>query len=404
MKYNYKSSWKTYKIEEISEKVGIGPFGSSIKVDTFVEQGIPVISGQHLRGARLEDNEYNFIMLEHADKLKNANVFRGDVIFTHAGNIGQVAYIPDTSRYERYILSQRQFYMRCDKTKVMPEFVTYYFKTYEGQHKLLSNRSQSGVPSIAQPVTYLRSIEIPVPPLSVQQGICKIISDLEDKIELNQKMKKTLEAIAQAVFRKLFSRNYDSNDTIRLEEIIEFDPKIPLQKGKEFLYLDMAGLSTEGMTIDNVIHKKFMGGSKFQNGDTLLARITPCLENGKTAYVNFLSNEEHTGFGSTEFIVMRAKPWISPQFVYCLARDPEFRSFSIKSMIGSSGRQRVQRSMLESYKIIKPSRSIMDKFHKITEPIFYRIKDIWRESITLKEIRDSLLPRLMSEKIRLGLQ
>lgn len=131
-----KADWKQKKIEELAEKVGIGPFGSSIKVETFINKGMPVISGQHLRGTQLEDNEYNFISLEHADRLKNANVFRGDVIFTHAGNIGQVAFIPATSKYERYILSQRQFYMRCNHSKILPEFVVYYFKSHEGRHKL----------------------------------------------------------------------------------------------------------------------------------------------------------------------------------------------------------------------------------------------------------------------------
>ena len=96
--------WVYVSIQEVSEKVAMGPFGSSIKVETFVPSGIPVISGQHLRGTRLDDLTYNFVSVEHANKLMNANVAKGDVIFTHAGNIGQVAYIPESSKYARYIL------------------------------------------------------------------------------------------------------------------------------------------------------------------------------------------------------------------------------------------------------------------------------------------------------------
>lgn len=179
------SEWSRLRIDQVAEKVAMGPFGSSIKVSTFVPIGVPVISGQHLHGTRLEDSEYNFITPEHAEKLKNANVYRGDVIFTHAGNIGQVAYIPPCSKYDRYVISQRQFFMRCNKTLIKPSFVTYYFKTHEGQHKLLANSSPSGVPSIAQPVTYLRSIEIPVPSLLVQEAIACILGAFDDKIELN---------------------------------------------------------------------------------------------------------------------------------------------------------------------------------------------------------------------------
>ncbi|MBU2054533.1 MAG: restriction endonuclease subunit S [Proteobacteria bacterium] len=121
--------WTTAKIEDVSEKVAMGPFGSSIKVETFVPHGIPVISGQHLHGSRLMDTDYNFVSLKHAEKLKNANVYRGDVVFTHAGNIGQVAFIPASSRYERYVISQRQFYLRPNLRKVLPEFIAYYFTT-----------------------------------------------------------------------------------------------------------------------------------------------------------------------------------------------------------------------------------------------------------------------------------
>lgn len=99
---------------------------------------------------------------------------------------------------------------------------------------------------------------------------------------------------------------------------------------------------------------EFNGGAKFCNGDTVMARITPCLENGKTAYVDMLDDGE-IGFGSTEFIVMRAKAGISdPQFVYYTAINPTFRNVAIKSMVGSSGRQRVQQSVLEELELSVP--------------------------------------------------
>ena len=116
-----RAGWRTATIEDVAEKVAMGPFGSSIKVETFVPEGVPVISGQHLHGISVDDTPgYNFISHEHAQRLANANVVRGDVVFTHAGNIGQAAYIPDDSEFERYVISQRQFYMRCDRTKAIP--------------------------------------------------------------------------------------------------------------------------------------------------------------------------------------------------------------------------------------------------------------------------------------------
>ena len=199
------SGWRTAKIEDIAEKVGMGPFGSSIKVGTFLDQGMPIISGQHLHDARIDDRPgFNFISSEHAQRLANANVVRGDIVFTHAGNIGQVSYIPEESAFDQYVISQRQFYLRCDRSKIIPEFVVYYFKSPEGRHQLLANTSQVGVPSIAQPVTYLRTLEIPIPSLPEQRAITQILGTLDDKIELNRRMNQTLEAIARAIFQDWF--------------------------------------------------------------------------------------------------------------------------------------------------------------------------------------------------------
>ena len=179
-------NWREVTIEEIAEKVAMGPFGSSIKVETFVSEGVPVISGQHLHGFRVDDAPgFNFISPEHAQRLANANVHRGDVVFTHAGNIGQAAYIPESSKFECYVISQRQFYLRCDRSKALPEFVTLYFRSPEGQHKLLANASQVGVPSIAQPVTYLRTIEIPppAPPRTAGRRPCPWHAGRQDRAE-----------------------------------------------------------------------------------------------------------------------------------------------------------------------------------------------------------------------------
>ena len=197
--------WSTSTIEDIAEKVAMGPFGSSIKVDTFVPKGVPVISGQHLHGFRLDDSPgFNFISDEHSQQLANANVTHGDIVLTHRGTIGQVAYIPEDSQFDRYVVSQSQFYIRCDRSKAIPEFVSLYFKSPQGQHQLLANASQVGVPSIAQPVTYLRTIAIPLPPLPEQRAIAHVLGKLDDKIELNRRMNETLESMARALFKSWF--------------------------------------------------------------------------------------------------------------------------------------------------------------------------------------------------------
>ena len=160
--------WPVATIQDVAEKVAMGPFGSNIKVSTFVPEGVPIISGNHLRGYFLEEPEFNYITEEHAERLKNSIVYPHDLVFTHAGNIGQVAMIPDECKFDRYVLSQRQFYLRCDKSKVVPEFLLMFFHSASGQHELLSYANQTGVPSIAQPASNLKKIPFNCPPMKEQ--------------------------------------------------------------------------------------------------------------------------------------------------------------------------------------------------------------------------------------------
>ena len=182
-----RSAWIERPLAEIAEVVAMGPFGSSIKVETFVSSpGVPVISGQHLHGARLNSSSgFSYITAEHADVLNRSNVFRGDVIFTHAGNIKNVAFIPQDAEFDRYVVSQRQFFVRPKRDIILPDFLTYFFLSPLGQHRLLANSVQTGVPSIAQPVTYIRSVEVPVPSMAEQQAITGLLGSIDDKIESN---------------------------------------------------------------------------------------------------------------------------------------------------------------------------------------------------------------------------
>ena len=142
--------------------------------------------------------------------------------------------------------------------------------------------------------------------------------------------------------------------TIRAADFIDFNPRLSLKKGAIATKVAMDKLKPFSKKIPETEKAEFNGGAKFCNGDTVMARITPCLENGKTAYVDMLDDGE-IGFGSTEFIVMRAKAGISdPQFVYYTAINPTFRNVAIKSMVGSSGRQRVQQSVLEELELSVP--------------------------------------------------
>jgi len=186
----------------------------------------------------------------------------------------------------------------------------------------------------------------------------------------------------------------------RLDALAEINPSERLRAGAIAPYLDMAALPTSGTIADPPVPRIFTSGMRFRNGDTLFARITPCLENGKTAYIQSLPAGE-IGWGSTEFVVLRARPPVPSAITYLLARDPSFRTFAIQSMTGTSGRQRARTDALAGYQLASPPASLWGALGKTIEPMFERIHRNGEESSTLAATRDLLLPKLMSGEIRL---
>ena len=168
---------------------------------------------------------------------------------------------------------------------------------------------------------------------------------------------------------------------------------VPKEGKKPFV--PMSSLSNGSMLITETELREGNSGAKFKNGDTLFASITPCLENGKTGYVQFLPSDEGVAFGSTEFIVLRSKT-LSPEYVYLLARSDSLRDHAIKSMTGATGRQRVQESCFESLLIAQPPAHIITAFTDMMSLMFRHIWVLAERNVVLRRTRDLLLPRLVS--------
>jgi type I restriction enzyme S subunit len=188
------------RISEIIEEISMGPFGSDIKVDNFVESGIPVLNGSNLPKFKLLEDEFRYVTPEKAKTFRKAIAKRGDIVITHRGTLGQISYIPENSKFEEYVISQSQFRVALNKNLVDPAFFVYYFHTIEGQKRLLANKCHVGVPALAQATTNFRLIEIPLPNLPTQQKIATVLSALDSKIELNNCINAELEAMAKTLY------------------------------------------------------------------------------------------------------------------------------------------------------------------------------------------------------------
>ena len=199
--------WRTCTVDQIKaddgRAIAIGPFGSRMKADRYVPNGVAVIRGNNISDTRTLVGDLVFVSDETADELRSCNVFAGDLVFPHRGAIGQVGIVP-SDQLSRYILSTSLMKLTCNQDLVDPLFIFYFFRSQQGRQALLQNASTVGTPGIGQPLASLRSISVPVPPLAEQRAIAHILGTLDDKIELNRRMNETLEAMARALFKSWF--------------------------------------------------------------------------------------------------------------------------------------------------------------------------------------------------------
>lgn len=268
----------------------------------------------------------------------------------------------------------------------------------------------------AQPglsVTKLARLRIEMPPKWYQDKVAFILSSYDNLIEVNNQRIKVLEQMTENLYKEWFVRfRFPGYETAefenglpkgwlrkRADEVISFNPTLPIGNQSSFTIIPMEALSTTSMVLDSksFIIQDFISGRRSQNGDTLFAKITPCLENGKTGFVMGLPDREVVG-GSTEFIVLRSKA-LTPHYVYCLARSYYFRQTAILSMNGADGRQRVDEDKLKATKVVQPAKKVLEQFEKIVSPIFEQVHCLTAENDNLIKQRDLLLPRLMSGKL-----
>jgi type I restriction enzyme S subunit len=402
------------------------------KGDDFVTAGVPFIMASDLVGGGIDTLNCSFISIEQAKSLRKGFAKRGDVLISHKATLGRTALVGEIPGDFVMLTPQVTYYRPKDATKLNNRYLKYYFDSEQFQQVL---QSWAGAGSTRAYIGITDQLRLPVllPPLAAQKAIAAVLGALDDKIELNRRMNATLESMARALFQswfvdfdpvraKLDGRQPDGLDpgtaalfpehledsplghipkgwaAHRLPDVIEINPRRALKSGSIAPYLDMKNLPTQGHSAEEVIDREFSSGTKFQNGDTLLARITPCLENGKTGYVDFLDDGQ-VGWGSTECIVFAPKPPLPPQFGYLLARSDALRTHAIQNMTGTSGRQRVPSECFNTFWLAAPPPDIADLFHEHTAPLMEEIKANADQSRILATLRDTLLPKLLSGEL-----
>ena len=381
----------------------MGPFGSNIKVDCFVDSGVPVLNGSNLDGFTLKEESFRYVTEQKADSLKRANAKKGDIVITHRGTLGQIVYIPQNAKYERYVISQSQFRIRCNE-HVLPEYLVFYFHTRVGQHKILSNASQVGVPALARPSTTFQQIEVELPDIEVQKKIVSILQSFNDKIELNNKINANLQQQAQAIFKSWF---------------VDFEP---FQDG-EFVESEL-GPIPKGWRVGSVadivnLHdsKRIpLSGAQRQRMEKKIypyygaASLMDYVENYIFDGIYLLLGEDGTvmddkGYPILQYVwgkfwvnnhahVLTGKCGYSVESLYLL-----FLNTPVKSIVTGAVQAKISQSNLKAIQIIVPPQEVLDRFNELIQPYFSMIRQKGEENKRLENLRDTLLPKLMNGEI-----
>ena len=351
-------------------------------------------------------------------KGSGAKFLPGDTLFariTPCLENGKIAQFSDKEAG----LGSTEFFVLRAKPNVSDQDFVFYFALQE-ELRAAAEKSMTGASGRQRAdVSALKEFGCEFPSLPTQRRIAGILSTYDELIENNQRRIRILEDMTRSLYREWFVHfRYPGHESVPLTDshlgpipqgwevksapdCIAFNPRTTVSRDGEKPFVPMGCLSNDSMLISDIESRSGNSGAKFQNGDTLFARITPCLENGKTGFVQFLFNSQDVAFGSTEFIVLRSRT-LSPEFVYCLARSDEFRNAAIKSMSGATGRQRVQEKCFDAFVIAQPPRELLDRFTKIVASSFRLIHSIHHQTANLRRTRDLLLPRLLSGQVGLA--
>ncbi len=375
--------FKTYKIKDLINEISMGPFGSNIKVECFVDSGIPVLNGSNLTGFALNDNSFRYVTPEKADSLGKANAYRGDIVITHRGTLGQIVFIPKNSKHSRYVISQSQFRVKCNE-KILPEYLVYYFHTNAGQHKLLSNASQVGVPALARASTTFQTLEIDIPDVTEQRKIVDLFETIREKIELNNAINNNLEQQVSILYQSWFE-DFEITNGVCPED---------------WSYQELSSIA------DIASGKRPPVKSNVCNQETPVSIVGAASVMGFTSEANHTDKILVTGRVGTHGVVQRFNTpcWTSDNTLVITSPYYEFTNqilhrIDYSSMNRGSTQPLITQGDMKKVVVLVPDENTVAKFEEFAGSLMVKWEANNKENVKLASLRDTLLPKLMSGEL-----
>lgn len=403
-------------MESLITDIAAGPFGSNLKVSCFVPAGFPIIDGANLKGFKVTDNITKFVTEEKARSLSRSIAKRNDVVVTISGTLGQIAYIPETSCYPEYLCSQRQFRVTFDPQKVYVPYLVYYFHTYEGQNKILSFSNQTGVPALSQPLKNFKKIKINLPCIESQKKIANTVEQLDEKIELNNKINKNLQQQVGEIYKSWYqdlsrAANLPLVETefglipqgwhyVLLGDICKSVSVTHKFDKDKLVFLNTGDIEDGRFLHSNYMAVKDMPGQAKKTiapGDILYSEIRPI--NRHFAYVNFPSEDYVV---STKLMVIRANGFDTRRLYHFLTSQDILSELQMQAESRSGTFPQIRFDNVSKLPILIADRETETAFTDLLHTFYDQIEHNNLEIDKLAALRDTLLPKLMSGEIDVG--
>ena len=401
--------WKEVKVEDIkadfAHALSTGPFGSAISSKYFLESGFPVIRGANLSqnvSERLSDDGLVFISPEKAQEFRRSVVRKGDLIFTCWGTINQVGLIDGKSKYEEYVISNKQMKLTPDLKKADPYFLYYLFSSPDYQSRILNNDIGSSVPGFN--LGQLKKMEMLLPSISEQRAIAAVLSSLDEKIDLLHRQNATLEGLAETLFRQWFveEAKEDWEETCLGEVISVKGGTTPSTKETDFWdgtinwttpkdlsnHTSVYMLDTERKITEKGLAK--IGSGLLPLGTVLLSSRAP---------IGYLAITSIPVAINQGYIAILCDKGLSNYFMFLWCKT---NLEEIKNNGNGSVFQEISKSVFKELKITLPPKEILDRFDEMIESSFEKIRNNQTQIQTLSTLRDTLLPKLMSGEVRVN--
>ena len=402
--------WDCSQTQDYIKDISMGPFGSDIKVDNFVPEGVPVLNGMNVSECKLIDKFEHFVTDAKANSLKKAIAVSGDIVITHRGTLGQVSYIPKTAKYQRYVISQSQFRVRFSDA-IYPDYIVRYLLSPIGQERLLEFRGHTGVPALAQPTTNFRNLLLIIPPVEEQRRIAEVLSDVDGLIAALDKKIAKKKLIKQAAMQQLLTGKKRLQGFSDEWEVIEFGKHVDVYRGgsprpiERFLtpnidgvnWIKIGDVSPEDKYITSTAERIIKDGVQYSRevyiGDFILSNS---MSFGRPYILN-INGCIHDGW----LVIQNYNNTFNTDFLYYILCSDDVMKQYIAMAAGSSVKNLNKEKVAALHLYIPINVAEQQAIATILSDMDAEISDLERKRDKYKLLKNGIMQKLLTGQIRL---